>query len=344
MKSGGLREHSRGMVNFQRLSGSSNNRFTRCCRRASLFYVLMISDAPSSSFDTVGIGTNPTVAVILVTYNGLRYLDTLYTAIRNLRYPRERYFLLVIDNGPNHEAQQWFAANAPGVRVIVPGKNTGYAGGNAIGMEEALGAGVDYVAIVTQDTQLDAFWLQALVDVAQRYPKAGAIQPKILRRDSSGQSVIHTWGTQLHFLGVGYVGGDGLPDRALEIGPIPSASGAGVLYRANALREVGLFDATFFMYHEDVDLSWRLRLAGWEILLMPDAVMFHDYEFAPNAAKFYYLERNRLINILTHYRLRTLALIVPAFILFEALTLFYALWAGWFWKRLTVYGFFLKSR
>ncbi|MGE5215379.1 MAG: glycosyltransferase family 2 protein [Chloroflexota bacterium] len=302
----------------------------------------MSSDDRSSSSEAVTLGTNPNVAVILVTYDGLKYLDKLYTALCRLQYPRERYFLLVVDNGPGHEAQQWFATRAPAVRVIVPDNNTGYAGGNAIGMEEALVAGVDYVAIVTQDTEIDPLWLRALVDVAQRYPNAGAIQPKILRRAANGQAVIHTWGTQLHFLGVGYVGGDGLPDRALETRPIASASGAGVLYRANALREVGLFDTKFFMYHEDVDLSWRLRLAGWEVLLAPDAVMYHDYEFAPGAAKFYYLERNRLINILTHYRLRTLVLIAPAFFLFEALTLLYALSAGWFWKRLTVYGFFFK--
>ncbi len=292
--------------------------------------------------DSATVVTHPTVAIILVTYHGADYLDGLYTSICRLRYPRERYSLLVVENGPKREAQQWFAMNAPHVRVIVPGENIGYAGGNALGMEEVMEAGVDYIGIVTQDTEIDPLWLKELVEVADRYPRAGAIQPKILRRETGGRVVIHTWGNQLHFLGVGYVGGDGLVDRPLEIQPIPYASGAGVLLRTRVLREVGLFDPAFFMYHEDSDLCWRMRLADFEVLLAPQALMYHEYDFVRNAEKLYFIERNRLINLLTHYRLRTLALIAPALILFEGITLLYALLEGWLWKRLSVYGFFLK--
>ncbi len=299
-------------------------------------------NASSATPVSATIVTHPTVAIILVTYHGADYLDGLYTSKCRLRYPRERYSLLVVENGPKREAQQWFAMNAPDVRVIVPGENIGYAGGNALGMEEVIEAGVDYIGIVTQDTEIDPLWLKELVEVAERYPRAGAIQPKILRRETGGRVVIHTWGNQLHFLGVGYVGGDGLVDRPLEVRPIPYASGAGVLFRSSVLREVGLFDPAFFMYHEDSDLCWRMRLADFEVLLAPQALMYHEYDFVRNAEKLYLIERNRLINLLTHYRLRTLALIAPALILFEGITLLYALLEGWLWKRLSVYGFFLK--
>ncbi len=226
--------------------------------------------------------------------------------------------------------------------MLVPGGNTGYAGGNAVGMAHALRAGVDYVAVLTQDTDVDRGWLTELVAVAERHPAAGAVQPKILRVDSEGRALIHSWGNELHFLGVGYVGGEGLPDRPLEIRPIGYASGAGVLYRAAALREVGGFDPEYFMYHEDSDLSWRLHLAGWDALLAPSAVMFHDWRFEHGPAKFYFIERNRLINLLTHYRLRTLALLAPALVLFEGLVLTYAAAGGWLARRLAVYAFFMK--
>lgn len=281
--------------------------------------------------------------IILVTYYGAKYLDRLYPSLNRLDYPREHYSLLVIENGPDREALRWFSKHAPDIRVIVPGQNTGYAGGAALGMQEALATGADYVALLTQDTEVDPGWLRELVRIAEEYPNAGAIQPKILRQDARGRPVIHTWGNQLHFLGVGYVGGDGQPDRPLEVQPIPYASGAGVLYRASALRVVGVFDPALFMYHEDSDLSWRLRLAGRDVMLAPGAVMYHDYEFKRGADKFYYIERNRLINLLTHYRLPTLALIAPALILFEAIVLLYALQEGWLRKRLAVYGFFSKA-
>lgn len=279
-----------------------------------------------------------------MTYDGTANLERLYASLMALRYPRVRWHLLVVENGSERDALAWFSEHAPEVRVIVPGENTGYAGGNALGMREALAAGVDYVAVVTQDTAVDPDWLWALVEVAERRPDAGAVQPKILRTDAGGRPVIHTWGNQLHFLGIGWVGGDGLPDQPLEVRSIPYASGAGALFRVRALRAVGVFDPALFMYHEDSDLSWRLRLAGWEILLAPLAVMYHDWSFERGSAKLYFIERNRLINLMTHYRLRTLAVLLPAALLFEATVLLWALRRRWLGRRLALYAYFLRPR
>jgi GT2 family glycosyltransferase len=211
-------------------------------------------------------------------------------------------------------------------------------------MQEALAAGVDYVFVVTQDTHLEPEALAGLVAVAEAHPSAGAVQPKLLRRAADGRVVLHSRGNELHYLGVSFVGGDGEADRPLDVGPIVYASGAAVLYRAGALREVGGFDPALFMYHDDSDVGWRLRLAGWEALLAPTAVVYHDYDFARASWKwkFYYVERNRLINVLTHYRAATLALLAPALLAFEPVALLYAARSGWLGERLAVYGFFLR--
>ena len=288
--------------------------------------------------------TAPAVAVVLVTFYGTTHLERLWASLCAQRYPAERWQLIVVENGPDRAAARWFGERAPGVRVIVPGGNTGYAGGNALGMREALAAGVDYVVIATQDTHLEPDVLPALVDVADAHPTAGAVQPKLLRREPDGRIVIHSRGNQLHYLGVGFVGGDGEPDRPLDVRPIAYASGAGVLYRARALGDVGVFDPVLFMYHEDSDLGWRLRLAGWDALLAPAAVVHHDYDFARPAwpRKWYYVERNRLINVFTHYRAATLALLAPALLAFEPVGLLYAARQRWLRQRLAVYGFFLR--
>jgi GT2 family glycosyltransferase len=288
--------------------------------------------------------TAPAVTVVLVTFYGTTHLERLWASLLAQHYPVERWRLVVVENGPDRAAAGWFAERAPGVRVLVPGPNTGYAGGNALGMGEALAAGADYVVIDTQDTHLDPHVLGAVVDVADAHPSAGAVQPKLLRREPDGRVVIHSRGNELHYLGVGFVGGDGEPDRPLDVQPIAYASGAGVLYRARALREVGAFDPALFMYHEDSDLSWRLRLAGWEVLLAPAAVVHHDYDFARPAwpRKWYYVERNRWINVLTHYRAATLALLAPALLAFEPVGLLYAARHGWLGERLAVYAFFAR--
>jgi len=288
--------------------------------------------------------TAPAVAVLLVTFDGTRHLERLWASLRAQRYPAERWRLTVVENGPERRAARWFGERAPDVPVLVPGGNTGYAGGNALGMQQALAAGADYVVIVTPDTHLEPDVLAALVDVAEAHPAAGAVQPKLLRREPDGRVVIHSRGNALHYLGVGFVGGDGEPDRALDVRPIAYASGAAVLYRAAALRAVGTFDPALFMYHEDSDLGWRLRLAGWDCLLAPAAVVHHDYDFARPAwkRKWYYVERNRLINVLTHYRAATLALLAPALLAFEPVGLLYAARHGWLGERLAVYGFFAR--
>lgn len=290
-----------------------------------------------------GTPNAPAVAIVLVTYYGDDHLARLWSSVAALDYPADRWSLTVVENDPGRRAARWFAAHAPGVRILVPGSNTGYAGGNALGMERALDEGVDYVAVVTQDTDVEPAWLRALVAAAERFPRAGALQPKILRRTPDGGVVMHSRGNELHYVGVGYVGGDGEPDRTLSVRTIGYASGAGVLFRATALRDVGVFDPAMFMYHEDTDLSVRLRLAGWEVLLAPDAVMYHDYRFTAGAEKFYLIERNRLTNVLTHYRPATLVLLAPALALFEVVVMAVALRDGWLGRRLAVYGHFLRA-
>jgi GT2 family glycosyltransferase len=173
----------------------------------------------------------PSVAVVLVTYYGTRYLERLWASLQAQVYPRDRWQLIVVENGPDGSAAAWLRERVPDAHVLVPGGNTGYAGGNALGMQQALAAGVDYVVIVTQDTDLAPDVLRALVDAAERHPTAGAVQPKLMRRAPDGRAVIHSRGNELHYLGVGFIGGDGEPDRALSEEPIAFASGAGVLYR-----------------------------------------------------------------------------------------------------------------
>jgi GT2 family glycosyltransferase len=286
----------------------------------------------------------PSVAVLLVTFDGTKYLDPLWASLQAQRYPRERWQLIVVDNSPDGSGARWFGERAAGITVIVPGENLGYAGGNALAMEQALARGVDHVVVLTQDTQPEPDFLSALVEVAEAHPEAGAVQPKLVRREPDGRTVLHSRGNELHYLGVGFVGGDGEADRPLAVAPIAYASGAGALYRARALREVGTFDAALFMYHEDSDLGWRLWLAGWSALLAPAAVLHHDYDFARPGwkRKFYYVERNRLVNVLTHYRLATLLILAPALLAFEPIGLLYAARRGWLAERVAVYGFFAR--
>lgn len=106
---------------------------------------------------------------------------------------------------------------------------------------------------------------------------------------------------------------------------------------ANVFKKIGLFDESFFMYHEDVDLSYRARLMGYKIKLIANARIWHKYKFGRNANKLYLSERNRLVFILKNYNLIFILLIFPAALINELLLCIFALKEGWFLKKLKSY-------
>ena len=154
---------------------------------------------------------------------------------------------------------------------------------------------------------------------------------------AEGGSVVNTRGGVVHFTGIAWAGGAGEP-AAAAAGAAPRevgfASGACFAIGVETWREQGGFPADFFLYHEDVDLSLRLRLAGGRVGIEPRAVVDHDYEFEKGAAKWRYLERNRWATILRVYPAALLALLLPALLVTEVALLVVALAGGWLPQKL----------
>jgi GT2 family glycosyltransferase len=116
------------------------------------------------------------------------------------------------------------------------------------------------------------------------------------------------------------------------------------MFKAKALKQVGLFDEEFWMYNEDQDLGWRLWLAGYTCALAPAAVAYHKYEFSRSASKFYWLDRNRMLAIWKNYHWATLVLIAPSFIIMEIGLLLFSIKPGWILEKLKVWGYFLNIK
>jgi GT2 family glycosyltransferase len=148
--------------------------------------------------------------------------------------------------------------------------------------------------------------------------------------------VVNSSGNHIHFLGFGYVGDYRRPRKDVPSGPrdIAFSSGACMLLPVPVLREVGLFDETLWLYHEDLDLGWRIRLAGLRNLIAPASVCRHHYEFSRALSKWYWMERNRWIVVLKNYRLATLILLLPAMWLADLGLLLMSAKAGWLGAKL----------
>src|SRR5581483_1597464 len=102
-------------------------------------------------------------------------------------------------------------------------------------------------------------------------------------------------------------GGRGQPaDRYNAVEVVSAISGAAFLIRRAVLDEIGAFDAEFFLYYEDTDLSLRAMLAGYHCLYVPTSIVHHQHVFKLSALKCYYQERNRYVSLLRTLRWRTL--------------------------------------
>jgi hypothetical protein len=110
-----------------------------------------------------------------------------------------------------------------------------------------------------------------------------------------------------------------------------------MLLRRSAYEAIGGIATEYFMYFEDVDLCWRLRLAGWEVTFQPSALVTHDYAFAKGNRKWFLLERNRLRSLLVCYRCSTIALLGPILLAVEVAIAIAARADGWWPQKRDAY-------
>jgi GT2 family glycosyltransferase len=146
---------------------------------------------------------------------------------------------------------------------------------------------------------------------------------------------VNTRGNPVHFTGIAWAGGHGEPLRQdLEPCEVPAASGACLAIPLERWRQLGGFPEPFFLYHEDIDLSFRIRLAGGKVGLEPAALVDHDYEFAGLPQKWRWLERNRIAFLVRVYPAPLLALLAPALLATELALVPASLAGGWFRQKL----------
>lgn len=223
-----------------------------------------------SNSGAIGAPT-PRSAVVVPNWNGATLLPACLESLLVQSLPAH---VIVVDNGSADDSLA-VLERYPSVQVIRNPTNLGFAGGVNVGFAAAIASGFKYVAAFNSDAIADVHWLERLTDILDRNTGVGVAACKLLnadgtRIDSTGDCYT-TWGLP-------YPRGRHEPDitkydDALEIF---GASGGASLYRVEMLEEVGLFDEDFFAYFEDVDLSFRIQLAGWKIRYVPDSVAYHQ--------------------------------------------------------------------
>jgi GT2 family glycosyltransferase len=281
------------------------------------------------------------VAIILVDYNGQKYLADCLDSLTKLDYPKENYKIFFIDNGSSDDSLAYAQKNFSDLEFIINSKNLGFAEGNNIGIEKALSLGYDYIYLINQDTVSEPDSLNKLVEVLASDEKIAAVQPRLMLWPDKDK--VNSLGNSIHYLGFGFSSG-GYQKFEGDLSPkeIAYPSGAAVLIKAEVLKKIGLFDNNLYLYHEDLDLGWRMRMSGYKILVAPEAVVYHKYEFSRSISKYYYMERNRFICLLENYKIGTLLLIFVAGLIMELGLFIYSIFSGFWLEKLKVYAYFFN--
>lgn len=285
------------------------------------------------------------IGVILVNYKeyAQRFLAPCLESLRSLKSDI-RPDIFIVDNASSLESEAYLRAQAPEARIICNENNDGFAKGNNDAMKIMLSEGYEYILLLNMDAFLDCEALRELLNVARTNPLAGAIQARLML--DPDRHLLNSLGNVTHFLGFGYclANGEEYHESQVKINRIAYPSGACVLLKSEALKEVGLFDEEFWMYNEDQDLGWRLWLSGWQCLLAPKAVAYHHYEFSRSTSKFYWLERNRLIVAWKNYSLMSLILFFPPLVVMELGTTYFSWRSGWLKEKSRVWAYFFNFK
>jgi GT2 family glycosyltransferase len=258
----------------------------------------------------------PLVSVITLNYNGRRFLRELFDSFRKCTYPNLE--IIMVDNCSHDDSVAFVKENYPEVKILVNDRNYLFAGGNNRGFEIATG---EYICVINNDVQVDPGFIEPMMDSFEKHPRMLAGQSKILSMQQ--RDVFEYAGSAggfIDWLGYPFVRGRILFTIEKDYGqhdlPLKLfwASGACIFLRREVLSEIGNFDEDFGLHMEEIDLCWRILLAGGEIYSIPQSKIWHyvggtlDQE---NPRKVYWNFRNNIFLLVKNLSLLNLLLRLP---------------------------------
>lgn len=246
----------------------------------------------------------PSVAIVILNWNGWRDTIACLNSLSKLSY--KAYKIFVVDNGSKDDSVTRLRTFDPSLEIIETGKNLGFAGGCNVGIRNALNGGFSYVWLLNNDAIADQHALSEMVVAAESDTQIGAVGSTIYYMDSP-HCIQACGGGRISF----WTG----CSRHLETNErLDYLTGASLLLRRDALRQVGLLDdVAYFMYWEDVDLSYRLRAANWRLFVATGSRIWHKGA-ASTGKDSYTLELYGSKSVVRFFRKHYLFWIWPVFI------------------------------
>lgn len=217
------------------------------------------------------------LSVVILNWNGRRHLERYLPSV--VAHTGGDAEVVVADNGSTDDSLQWLRLNYPDVRVIRLDRNYGFAGGYNRALREVAS---EYALLLNSDVEVTAGWWQPLVEVLDTESDVAAVAPKLLADMERTQfEYAGAAGGFIDYLGYPFCRGRILSNVEEDRGQYDNrrdifwASGAAMCCRREVFESLGGFDEDFFAHMEEIDLQWRMQLAGWRIVVEPKSVVYH---------------------------------------------------------------------
>lgn len=289
------------------------------------------------------------VGLVLVNYKEYanKYLSACRDSLRLQNY--SNFQVYIVDNASSNESLTYLKNNYPEA-IILAREDGNYCAANNLGMTRAMKDGCQYLVAANMDTEFETSWLKELVLALDTNQDAGVAQSLILLESKNEAEkidpLINTTGNLIHFLFFGFTNSYRLKKSALKISnysEIAYASGCSFIIRPEVYQEIGAYNEDYYMYHDDLDLSLKTRLAGYKVILAANSLVWHKYEFERSVGMLYYMERNRIISFLSFYSIFYLILLSPFFLAMSLGMTFFAIKGSWLKTKLRVDAYFLTA-
>lgn len=248
------------------------------------------------------------VSILVLNWNGEHYLRQCLNGL--VQDACQHIEIVLVDNGSNDRSVALTANVFPRVRIIANPTNLGFSGGYNAAAPHARGR---VLVLLNNDILVREGWIDPLIEPLLNDPKVGITTSKVL---FLGTRILNSAGGYLKLWTGGGELGFGRDEASLPVDRIIEpfyASGAAMAIRKEVFERLGGFDSAMFAYGEDLDLSWRARLAGYKIRYVPGSVVYHHFSgtlggFSPQK-----------VRMVTHHHLRAMGKCLSAFSLLHSL-------------------------
>lgn len=221
--------------------------------------------------------SSPKIAIVILNWNGCKFLEQFLPSVFLSRYPN--YEVIVADNASTDASIAFLEKQYPAVRIIRLAENFGFCRGYNEALKQVSS---DYYVLLNSDVEVTAGWLEPMAALLESDASIAACQPKLL--SFHNKKIFEYAGAAGGWLDkYGYPFAKG---RVFDVceedhgqhdepGPVFWASGAALFIRAGVYHEMQGFDEYFFAHQEEIDLCWRMQLAGHTIYSCPASVVYH---------------------------------------------------------------------